>query len=1148
MRWIVFPVFASAVFSVSLPVICAFPVSAADALAMETTAKGVGVFEKDGVTRISYDLRPEKAFMFGNYPRVGTDVDLWLREPLPGRDCCRFFFEAKGVRVDGKDVPSCAELRVVLEDSEGEVFDYLPHALPGLKRADRRYLPGAWDAYATGNWYAGEAGAVSHDLCVRVSGKGNGRPDGEMKVLGFRLHVACPNKAGSSVANLKGEILLAGCRAAARYSAGYPFVYADSLCRDAGRYRFRAAVATDFQGVPAFGVDETFDFRPGDRRRLEIPVPEEGMYWMRWELSDAATGERIDGEETRREVRGLPAAAVGRPAEFLSVSGGDRGAFGPDEPYRLRVAVPAELAGATVDYVLKPYYFTDELAAGTVPDDGWLSFPRDVRYNVFRLQVRSSRDGQTLERTDYLFGTRTVRPEKHDFPGFTMTRGEIKRRPYNRLSLAGDKLLHDQRLTYDQAGDLVRKAILDHRDWIQHYTVCPAINHTEVLPGVWDFSLLDLYLDTLAAYGCAATVRPCHSDRHEGPYRWTHSGAQYSYDGEQAGIRNPYGSYCGNDPAIRKIWMDHYRALYDRYRDHSGFEGYYLMDPAGESVVLDEPWAGILAGYGPAEQRGFREAMERKYGDISRLNAAWGASLAAFDEVRAPVPSFELGVQADVRPVWVDFMQYKASLRRLWAETLVGDIRSYDTNRVVIGYFPPTTEWLYGLMDYGHNGGNHWMERRGEYQRGWLDGGIGWITEPHHPHGWAANANPGKQGWTLDASVWTMLAQAGGGGANLHVYVQPEIGGALALSGGFHALDRMQCFVPLLKEVHDATLVLPVSDIAFHSDRDTLWTKHRTVFGPRHDDLRRWRKVIENDGFQPADLAAFPNRAFKLVCPNVLDETISEESFRRYVALVTEQGAKMVITARTGRYVSGRAEEFALLKALGITPPTGEWRMMEDWEAVAGADNPLMEEGRRFGFQTLTRLDRELHDEKVMSDFWRYPYKWIPQTDYFGCYPHEHPNGKTVATFASTGGTAMSVHRAGRGEVVVYWGLPSMSFDDLKGTIAAAARWAGIRQKPAPVPDFFEMSNPKANRHYGFFFRECAYGEKTVVFPTCPDGTYFADEMVTQRKLGLFTGSDLREKGVSLVWEKGLSPLRAVRLIANPRASWTKDYGSNLKE
>ena len=266
------------------------------------------------------------------------------------------------------------------------------------------------------------------------------------------------------------------------------------------------------------------------------------------------------------------------------------------------------------------------------------------------------------------------------------------------------------------------------------------------------------------------------------------------------------------------------------------------------------------------------------------------------------------------------------------------------------------------------------------------------------------------------------------------------------------------------------------------------------------------------------------------------------------MALVTEQGAKMVMTARTGRYVSGRAEEFALLKALGITPPTGEWRMMEDWEAVAGADNPLMEEGRRFGFQTLTRLDRELHDEKVMSDFWRYPYKWIPQTDYFGCYPHEHPNGKTVATFASTGGTAMSVHRAGRGEVVVYWGLPSMSFDDLKGTIAAAARWAGIRQKPAPVPDFFEMSNPKANRHYGFFFRECAYGEKIVVFPTCPDGTYFADEMVTQRKLGLFTGSDLREKGVSLVWEKGLSPLRAVRLIANPRASWTKDYGSNLKE
>ena len=94
---------------------------------------------------------------------------------------------------------------------------------------------------------------------------------------------------------------------------------------------------------------------------------------------------------------------------------------------------------------------------------------------------------------------------------------------------------------------------------------------------------------------------------------------------------------------------------------------------------------GVLAGFGaslrfaPAgdDLRAYIDAQVTR-GASSPLSAGTAArtlacylraSLAAFDEVRAPVPSFELGVQADVRPVWVDFMQYKASLRRLWAET-----------------------------------------------------------------------------------------------------------------------------------------------------------------------------------------------------------------------------------------------------------------------------------------------------------------------------------------------------------------------------------------------------------------------------------------------------------------------------------------------
>ena len=66
-------------------------------------------------------------------------------------------------------------------------------------------------------------------------------------------------------------------------------------------------------------------------------------------------------------------------------------------------------------------------------------------------------------------------------------------------------------------------------------------------------------------------------------------------------------------------------------------------------------------------------------------------------------------------------------------------------------------------------------------------------------------------------------------------------------------------------------------------------------------------------------------------------------------------------------------------------------------------------------------------------------------------------------------------------------------------------------------------------------------------FPNCPDGLYFADEMLTQRKLGCFTGRQLREDGLGLVWEKGLSPLKCVRLVGDPKWSWCRDYDGKVE-
>ncbi len=85
---------------------------------------------------------------------------------------------------------------------------------------------------------------------------------------------------------------------------------------------------------------------------------------------------------------------------------------------------------------------------------------------------------------------------------------------------------------------------------------------------------------------------------------------------------------------------------------------------------------------------------------------------------------------------------------------------------MTIAYGTPRSQAkrLGGLLDYCHNGGNHYGNDLGEYVEAWEKGRIGWITEPHHPHRWAAYGDPGKKGWVLDWSVWVMTAQAAGGG------------------------------------------------------------------------------------------------------------------------------------------------------------------------------------------------------------------------------------------------------------------------------------------------------------------------------------------------------------------------------------------------
>ena len=136
-----------------------------------------------------------------------------------------------------------------------------------------------------------------------------------------------------------------------------------------------------------------------------------------------------------------------------------------------------------------------------------------------------------------------------------------------------------------------------------------------------------------------------------------------------------------------------------------------------------------------------------------------------------------------------------------------------------------------------------------------------------------------------------------------------------------------------------------------------------------------------------------------------------------------------------------------------------------------------------------------------------------------------------IARFAD-GGAAVSRHRFGKGEVIVFWGTPEINDGNLRGFIGSLAEAKGVRnpQKNCPVPHTLEGFNRRLGRHYLLTYK-VEPGAATLKAPAVADGEYFVDDMVSGQRLGRYTGAELREKGIALVWHVGYSPLKYIRMI-----------------
>jgi hypothetical protein len=334
--------------------------------------------------------------------------------------------------------------------------------------------------------------------------------------------------------------------------------------------------------------------------------------------------------------------------------------------------------------------------------------------------------------------------------------------------------------------------------------------------------------------------------------------------------------------------------------------------------------------------------------------------------------------------------------------------------------------------------------------------------------------------------------------------------------------------------------------VAVIRDPNTLYCKHRTVFFERLDDLQQWLQLAKHDAVSFEDLTEKHLPQYKLILPNILDEVMSAQNID-LIERSVRGGARMVMTANTGKYCPelGTAP-FQLLKRLGITPPTGRYiNNTTGTTATVLAANPLFATGATVKFFTFADYRQELQTPREWLAFMQWPYRWLPQTDYFGYYgENTATNGEVLARFPS-GAVALSRHQVGKGDVLVFWGTPDYKPELLKGMMARAAEWAGVidPRQGSPIPYMLEGHSDELNRHYALFYQDTP-GAYTVRLPHVPDGLWFLDDMVSTQRIGLYTGKELREKGLQLTYADGYSPLKIIRMMPKEQilADWATKY------
>jgi len=883
-----------------------------------------------------------------------------------------------------------------------------------------------------------------------------------------------------------------------------------------GTYKLTWEIRDRYDALPFLAGGKTFilaeksDLPPLElqlAQRIEFPVREEGTYWVRCRIQRTDQPRnykhysRVDEKEYRLDVlRGRPAVtrkplSSAAPVENCPIRMGAGRASLIWEPKKALIVPvvferPTDLKGEG-RYTLAVRSFSrnallrEEAIQPQWDKDGRFTVQLDLSdlpAGAYRIGAEI-RDGEVpYDRVERVVGkrARTDVADTAPIPDSVIPAEAVLSGKRAFFHLADADRFGIGRFPLDTHWERATKPFLQEaakvsRD-VEVIVPWPLV---EPLPGVYDWSAVDRYLDTAATNGLRVLIWA--SVRAEDYPEWMPAVPMANEEGDVFShfaylFHGMHPNYF-HSKEVSGPCMRFFEAVAQRYRSHPALDGYYLcMEHPG-----DAPFRDWFEGYSRESVDDFRRFSRDQWRNLRAVNARWGTRFDSWKELTAPQ---RVGSSDRYQ---LDWLRFKVDAFETFHRDFVLAVRKHDPLRLVMVYSTfGNDEWYrdHGCMTA--NGGAHsgfipfYAEKALR--------GLQMRTEEITPRFWS-----GTGPYQLDQSLFFVMA---GGGAHAHCKTFIDTTKRFAeVQEPPHSFGRYTRFIPIWSELRN-TSTPAVEVFTFDELNSSLMQNRSTYTGTAGDYWTTLNLLQAQIPFAntPPDFAGHGKLLFVTAAPS----RFMEKETREQVVRFAERGGTVVMKAFAGsKDPDLPVEEWVLLRRFGFAPPEGP---VEPGRYTLTRPVP----GPVFGTQP---------GDFVLRDLWNVPAR---------------EGERTAAVVAGdTNRVAITWRPVGQGRVAVIWAetvvppFASASHGGTRPFFRDFARWAGV-QVPADSDSTLLWTNLLRREDGAAWYGLVHAGHDgqpvsgRTWWPRLPEGTYRVTELINAREFGEQPAARLRTEGVSV--------------------------------